>query len=140
MNTMEQKIAFSFAAIGVAACLTVGAFAGPKPKVEAAKIREFVKKLAGDEFEGRGTGQPGGDAAADWIAKQFESFGLKPAGDKGTYFQEVPMMGVKTLPASTFALVPAKGEAVPVKYADELVTNNEAQEENVDIDTPIVFV
>ena len=137
---MEQKIAFSFAAIGAAACLTLGALAGPKPKVEAAKIREYVKKLASDEFEGRGTGQPGGDAAADWIAKQFESFGLKPAGDKGTYFQEVPMMGVKTLPASTFALVPAKGEAVPVKYADELVTNNEAQEENVDIDTPIVFV
>ena len=137
---MKKKMAFSFAAIGVAACLTLGALAGPKPKVEAAKIREYVKKLASDEFEGRGTGQPGGDAAADLIAKQFESFGLKPAGDKGTYFQEVPMMGVKTLPASTFAFVPAKGDAVPVKYADELVTSDEAQEENADIDAPIVFV
>jgi len=137
---MKKGIAISFGAMGVAACLAVGAFAGPKPKVEAAKIREYVKKLASDEFEGRGTGQNGGDAAADWIAKQFESFRLKPAGDKGTYFQEVPMMGVKSLPSSTFAFVPIKGEAVPVTYLDELVTNNESQEENVDIDAPIVFV
>src|SRR5215471_3978586 len=137
---MKKTIGISFAAIGVAACLTIGAFADQKPKVGGQKTREYVKKLAGDEFEGRGTGQKGGDAAADWIAKQFASFGLKPAGDNGSYFQEVPMMGVKTLPSSTFAFVPAKGEPVPVKYADELVTNNEAQEENADIDAPIVFV
>ena len=132
--------ALILAAMGVAACLAEGAFAGPQAKVEAAKIREYVKKLASDEFEGRGTGQKGGDAAAEWIAKQFESFGLKPAGDKGTFFQEVPMMGVKMLGSSTFAVAPGSGAEIPIKYADELVTNNEAQEENVDIDAPIVFV
>jgi Zn-dependent M28 family amino/carboxypeptidase len=137
---MKKGIAISFAVASVAVCLIAETFAQQKPRVEAAKIREDVKKLASDEFEGRGTGQKGGDAAADWIAKQFASFGLKPAGNKGTYFQEVPMMGVKTLPSSTFAFVPAKGESVPVKYADELVTNNEAQEKNADIDAPIVFV
>ncbi len=141
---MKKQMAISFAAMGVAACLTVGVFAAPQAKVDAAKIREYVKKLAGDEFEGRGTGQKGGDAAAEWIAKQFEAFGLNPAGDKGTFFQEVPMVGVKTLPSSTFAFVQAPGEATPVmhqlKYADEIVTNNEAQEEKAEIDAPIVFV
>jgi len=137
---MKNGMAISFAALGVAACLTVSAFADSKPKIEAAKIREYVKKLASDEFEGRGTGQKGGDAAADWIAKQFESFRLKPGGEKGTYFQEVPMMGVKTLPSSTFAFAPANGAEVPLKYADEIVTNNEAQTEVADIDAPIVFV
>src|SRR5215470_4701430 len=137
---MKMKVAISYAAIGVTACLTIGALAAPKPKIEAAKIREYVKKLAGDEFEGRGTGQKGGDAAADWIAKQFESFGLKPGGDKGTYFQEVPMMSVKTLPSSTFAFAPVNGAEVSLKYADEIVTNNEGQSEVADIDAPIVFV
>src|SRR5262249_6460403 len=129
---MKFKVAVSCVALGasIGACLAVGQ---EKHNVEAAKIREYVKKLAGDEVEGRGTGQKGGDAAADWIAKQFESFGLKPAGDKGTYFQEVPMMGVKTKPESTCSFVPEKGDAVSLKYADELVTNNEAQEESVDI-------
>src|SRR5215475_6390470 len=137
---MKRKIAISIAALSVAVFLTIGALADSNSKVEAAKIREYVKKLASDEFEGRGTGQKGGDSAADWIAKQFESFGLKPGGEKGTYFQEVPMMGVKTLPSSTFAFAPANGAEVPVKYADEIVTNNEGQSEVADIDAPIVFV
>src|SRR5579859_4871318 len=115
---MKRNFAILCAAISVTVCLTIGALADSKPKVEAAKIREYVKKLASDEFEGRGTGQKGGDAAAEWIAKQFESFGLKPAGDKGTFFQEVPMMGVKMLGSSTFAVAPGSGAEIPIKYAD----------------------
>jgi Zn-dependent M28 family amino/carboxypeptidase len=137
---MKMRIAIPCVAMGVAACLTLGALAAPKPKIEAKKIREFVKYLSSDALEGRGTGQKGGDAAADWIAKQFESFGLKPGGEGGTFFQEVPMVGVKTRTESTFAFAPANGANIPLKYADEIVTNNEAQEEKAEIDAPIVFV
>ena len=137
---MKIKMAIPSVAMAAVVCAALGALAQQKPKVEAAKIREYVKKLASDEFEGRGTGQKGGDAAAEWIAKQFESFGLKPAGDKGTFFQEVPMVGVKTRAGSTFAFAPANGAEIPLKYADEIVTNNEAQEEKAEIDAPIVFV
>ncbi len=137
---LKMRIAIPCVAIGAAACLAFGALAAPKTKVEAKKIREFVKYLASDQLEGRGTGQKGGDAAADWIAKQFESFGLKPGGEKGTFFQEVPMVGVKTRAESRFAFAPANGAEIPVKYADEIVTNNEAQEEMAEIDSPIVFV
>ncbi|HXJ46132.1 MAG TPA: M28 family peptidase [Candidatus Dormibacteraeota bacterium] len=137
---MKIKMAIPSVVVAAAVCVALGAFAEKKPKVEAVKIREYVKKLAGDEFEGRGTGQKGGDAAAEWIAKQLESFGLKPGGDKGTFFQEVPMVGVKTRAESTFALAPANGAEIPLKYADEIVANNEAQEEKTEIDAPIVFV
>jgi len=137
---MKMRIAIPCVAMGAAACLMLGALAAPKPKIESKKIREFVKYLSSDALEGRGTGQKGGDAAADWIAKQFESFGLKPGGEKGTFFQEVPMVGVKTRAESTFAFAPANGAEIPLKYADEIVTNNEAQEEKAEIDAPIVFV
>ncbi len=43
--------------------------------------------LADDAREGRESGQPGCEAAADYIAEQFESYGLTPIGDDGTYFQ-----------------------------------------------------
>ena len=43
--------------------------------------------------KGRGTGQRGGDIAAEYIATQFALYGLKPAGDNGTYLQKVPMVG-----------------------------------------------
>ena len=104
------------------------------------KIRAQVKFLSSDLLEGRGTGQRGGDLAAEYIATQFELFGLKPAGDQGTYFQGVPMVGVKTLPGTSFKLVPAQGPAVPLRMRDDFVTNNSSQTETADIDAPIVFV
>src|SRR5882762_6517428 len=104
------------------------------------KIRAHVKFLASDLLEGRGTGQRGGDIAAEYIAAQFASYGLKPAGDTGTYFQEVPMVEVKTLGQTSFNIVNANLEAMPLKNLDDFVTNNESQTEAAYIDAPIVFV
>src|SRR5664279_4110552 len=68
-------------------------------------IRWHVKFLSHDLLEGRGTGQRGGDIAAEYIATQFALYGLKPAGDNGGYLQKVPMLGISTQPDSTFAPV-----------------------------------
>jgi Zn-dependent M28 family amino/carboxypeptidase len=110
------------------------------PSPEPEKIRAQVKFLSSDLLEGRGTGQRGGDVAAEYIATQFELAGLKPGAQNGSYFQDVPMMGVKTLPETSFMLVPANGEAVTLKNLEDFVTNNESQTETADIDAPIVFV
>jgi TonB family protein len=110
------------------------------PKIDAHRIWETVKYLSSDALEGRGTGQPGGDAAANWIAEQFKGYGLKPAGANGTYFQEVPMVGLRTLPATTFEFVPANGTPMELKNLEDFVTSNQAQTETADIDAPIVFV
>jgi len=48
---------------------------------------EWVEYLASDALEGRGTGQAGIDKAAEYIADAFERYGVRPAGDEGTYFQ-----------------------------------------------------
>src|SRR5213594_5243187 len=71
-------------------------------KIDPERIRAHVRLLSHDLLEGRGTGQRGGDIAAEYIATQFALYGLKPAGDNGSYFQDVPMVGVKTLPETTF--------------------------------------
>ncbi len=107
---------------------------------EAEKIRAHVRFLSSDLLEGRGTGQRGGDIAAEYIGTQFALYGLNPAGDDGTYFQNVPMMNVRTLPATSFKLVPQSGEAVTLKNLDDFVTNNESQTETADFDAPVVFV
>src|ERR1700730_18703465 len=66
--------------------------------IDAEKIRAHVKFLSSDLLEGRGMGQRGSDIAAEYIATQFALYGLKPAGDQGTYFQEVPMSGSPPCP------------------------------------------
>jgi Zn-dependent M28 family amino/carboxypeptidase len=110
------------------------------PVASGANISAHVKYLSSDALEGRGMGQPGGDLAADYIGKQFASYGLRPAGDNGTFFQSVSMVAVKTLPATTFQLVPASGQPLSLNLLDDYVTNNESQREISDIDAPIVFI
>jgi Zn-dependent M28 family amino/carboxypeptidase len=104
------------------------------------RIRAHVRFLAHDLLEGRGTGQRGGDIAAEYIATQFAVLGLKPAGDKGTYMQEVPMVGITPAPGTTFSLLPSSGNAISLKVLDEYVAYDQTQQPQSDIDAPIVFV
>src|ERR1700759_3779006 len=70
--------------------------------IDPDRIRWQVRFLSHDLLEGRGTGQGGGDIAAEYIATQFALFALKPAGDHGGYLQKVPLVGVTTLPETIF--------------------------------------
>src|SRR5947209_19668336 len=75
--------------------------------IDSEKIRATVKYLADDALEGRGTGQKGGDKAADWLGTQFKAYGLQPAGDNGTFFQNVGFYGITTdQQKTTFTFVP----------------------------------
>lgn len=53
-----------------------------------------VRYLASDALEGRLAGSPGERCAGDFIASRFAALGLKPAGEKGSWFQEVPLASV----------------------------------------------
>jgi Zn-dependent M28 family amino/carboxypeptidase len=109
-------------------------------KINPERIRAHVKFLADDLLEGRGTGQRGGEIAAKYIATQFELYGLKPAGDNGSYLQKVPLVGVTPLPATTFTLVPNQGAAMELKPLDQYVAYDETQQPESDVDAPIVYV
>ncbi len=108
--------------------------------IDAERIRAHVKFLADDLLEGRGTGQRGGDIAAAYIATQFELYGLKPAGDGGTYLQQVPLVGITTMPQTSFELVPAKGQPISLKYLDQYVATDETQQPSSEVEAPIIFV
>ncbi|HET7893935.1 MAG TPA: M28 family peptidase [Candidatus Sulfotelmatobacter sp.] len=103
-------------------------------------IRWHVRYLSHDLLEGRGTGQRGGEIAAEYIATQFAEYGLKPAGDHGTYMQRVPLVGITTLPETQFSLVPKQGEAMNLRPLDEYVAYDHTQQPQSDVDADIVFV
>ena len=104
------------------------------------RIRAHVRFLADDLLEGRGTGQRGGDIAAQFIATQFALYGLKPAGDNGTYLQKVPMVGITPSPDTTFFLVPASGSRMTLKVLEDYVSYDQTQQPQSEVDAPIVFV
>jgi Zn-dependent M28 family amino/carboxypeptidase len=108
--------------------------------VDPEKIRAQVKFLSSDLLEGRGTGARGGDIAAEYIATQFALYGLKPAGDNGTFMQKVPMVGIATQDSSTFALVPDKGAPMNLHNRTDFVAMDETTNPQTDIDAPIVWI
>lgn len=58
-------------------------------KVAAEKCISF---LASDKMRGRGTGTPEIDLAADYLAKEFKTGGIRKINDITNYFQEVEMI------------------------------------------------
>ena len=108
--------------------------------IDAHRIGEHVRFLAHDLLEGRGPGTRGGDLAANYIATQFALYGLKPAGDNGSYLQKVDFVGVKTLPGTSASLQPARGTPMELKLSEDYVAGNQTQTESTDVDAPIVFV
>jgi Zn-dependent M28 family amino/carboxypeptidase len=109
--------------------------------IDSERMRATVKYLSDDALEGRGTGQKGGDLAADWIAAQFKSYGLQPVGDNGTYFQNVNFFGVTTDAKQTrFSFKPKSGPEMTLHFADDFVATDQTHSEKSVIDAPIVFV
>src|SRR5882724_12925555 len=109
-------------------------------KIDPERIRAHVRFLSHDLLEGRGTGQRGGDIAAEYIATQFALDGLKPAGDNGTYMQTVPMVGITLAPETTFSLVPDKGSRRDLKFLSEYTAYHETQQVESIVNADIVYV
>src|SRR5215210_3242450 len=88
--------------------LATGAFAqrraaAPGP-INEPFLRAHIKYLSDDQLEGRGTGAPGGELAAKYIAAQLEAMGLKGAGPNNSFFQPVALVGVKADPKTTLTI------------------------------------
>ena len=100
-------------------------------------IRAHVKFLSDDLLEGRGPGTRGDALAANYIASQFEAVGLKPAGDNGTYFQKVSLLGIATDESKTEI---AFGKGPKLKFRDEFAGGDQTQREHSMLDSEVVFV
>lgn len=91
-----MRVVIFWAATLASAFLALSAGAGSSSKQTTAEFspeqfRKHVQFLASDKLQGRGNGSPELERAFRYIAKQFRKAGLKPAGDRGTYFQHFTM-------------------------------------------------
>jgi len=78
--------------------------------VSAATLREHLFTISHDSMGGRNTGSRGNAMATAYVAARFRAAGLDPAGDDGTFFQNLPFVQV-TLRAD--ASIMAGKEPIP---------------------------
>ena len=93
---MKRVHRFVGAFLAASLAFQTGLFAQSSPEITAAELAKHVKYLASDQLEGRKSGSKGAEAAAQYIANEFKSYGLKPIGDQGSFFQNFDFVaGVK---------------------------------------------
>jgi hypothetical protein len=64
----------------------------PRPtvtEITANDLRTRLYQFADDSMAGRRIGEIGNYKGTEYIAREFKRLGLKPAGDNGTYFQDL---------------------------------------------------
>ncbi len=70
--------------------------------ITPAKVLQRISVIADDSMGGRNTPSTGLEKTAQFLADNYKAWGLKPAGDNGTYFQRYPMVKKRIDPAASY--------------------------------------
>ncbi|WP_304175518.1 M28 family peptidase [Phenylobacterium aquaticum] len=126
-----------------AALFATSALAAPHPRdaeIKDADTRAWwhaSEALSGDDMEGRDVASPAYDRAAHLVADRFAKAGLKPAGEHGTWFQEVPLHEVAVTSAS-FALVRPDGGQAPLVFLHQ-ISIRPTEDSPAGLEAPLAF-
>ena len=112
------------------------------PTVSEPVLRAHLSLLADDLFEGRGTGQRGGDLTVRYLETQAALIGLKPAfpsAPGGGYRQKVEIEGTRLLPGSAVTFEAGGRRISPVNGKD-IVFGTAGGRTSLSFDAPLLFV
>jgi hypothetical protein len=118
---------------------SVFAQAQQKPTPAAAEWWRLTTALANDGMEGRDTGTAAYERAAKYVALQFASDGLQPAGNNGTWFQQVDLHEVDLDTAHSSVDLLEGSKAVPLRLLYETTLSPRADLPR-STEKPLVFV
>ncbi len=107
---------------------------------DAEALRAHLQFLSDDLLEGRESGTRGYDVAALYAANYFSSLGLKPAGDEGSYWQNVPLLKTTRDAAGAQMALIRDGLRQQLTYAEDYVVTSSSAHEESEITAPMVFV
>ena len=103
-------------------------------------LREHIKVLASDEFEGRAPSSRGEDLTIQYLTEQFAALGLEPGGVNGTWVQEVPLVSITADPDMTLT-VAGSDDTRSFAYQTEFVANTPRVVESIALEeSEMVFV
>jgi Peptidase family M28 len=106
---------------------------------EEAAMRAHVGFLASDEMKGREAGTTEYDIAARYVAAQFETMGLKPAGAKNSYIQPVPLVTFRPADQGSVKLVRG-GTETALEFGVDYLPGASPLTAELTSDAPLVFV
>jgi Zn-dependent M28 family amino/carboxypeptidase len=108
-----KHIAIAVTALAVSASAFAANPAKPgPPEISVDRMKEAVRVLSADDFEGRAPGSAGEEKTTNYLVEQFKAVGLQP-GNKGSWFQEVPLAEIT---ASNYSPLTVTGGKAPLSF------------------------
>ncbi len=108
-------------------------------QISADSLMRHVDILGSDACEGRGTGQPGGRRAMEYIARYFEKLRLEKTGDDQSYYQKIPMHGSRPMSESQLLFFNAD-RITRLELGDDYLLYNGGAQTFIPQPLPMVFV
>lgn len=107
-------------------------------RIDPENIRTHIEFLADDLLEGRYTGTRGYDIAARYVKTQYKLLGLEPAGEMGSYYQEVTFR--RATPADGRARLELAGTERELDIPTDMVFSGSFHEAEQSVNASLVFV
>ena len=108
-------------------------------EISADRIKSAVAHLASDQLEGREPGTNGEVLTTEYLSDEFEKVGLKPIGERNSYFQPVPLVRVVTSPKSTLQAV-KEGTTLDIACEEGFAGISQTQTGAEEFDAEAVFL
>jgi cephalosporin-C deacetylase-like acetyl esterase len=118
--------------------ITLLVLAVPSPSPEAARWWSHVEFLASDALEGRDTGSPGFEKAAEYVEAQFKGIGLRPGGVNG-YRQPVRLESRTLVPEETTLTLRRDGTDTPLAAREDATLSARGELDGT-VEAALVFV
>lgn len=102
-------------------------------------VREIIKEISDDRYEGRGPSTAGDIAARKYLISRMQEMGLKPGAADGGWEQPFDMVSVNTHPPENWEFA-ANGQTVSLKQYDDFMLNANEQQKRIEVkDAEVVF-
>jgi Peptidase family M28/PA domain len=111
----------------------------PLPDDQAA-LKAHVLFLADDVLKGREASSPEFMIAAHYVAAQFYAAGLRPAGDKGGYLQDVPLVAYRAADHGDLVLTRKGSAPQPLVFGEDYAPGAVAGRATTTLDAAVMFV
>jgi hypothetical protein len=133
-TAVEPQAAVAEAEVGNAAALQAAQL------IESDYMREIIKEISQDSYEGRGPGSRGDVKARKYLAERLAELGIQPGAADGSWEQPFDLVGVNATQPDEWVFNGAD-KSMALKQWDQFIVGSTVQQEKVEFaDAEVVFV
>ena len=106
--------------------------------INDSSLTHYLSAIAADSLEGRKPFTGGETKTINYLKREFQNLGLEP-GNGDSFFQEVPMVEIKSVPESQM-VIQGKSGSLSLDYLTDFVAGSRRVQDDVNIkNSPLVF-